>query len=131
MDTTVTTVTDRVQAGAALLDQAYVNRDVAWWDQVDLDRLDMASGALCVVAQTVGRSPDPDRACWCGEADCDRTRSIGSYAVGLDVLGIDQDNDLDAMDLGFTTGGMHGFRELEDTWRELILARRASAAASE
>lgn len=124
MDTAVTaSVAERVARGAALLDQAYVNRDVAWWDQVDLDRLDLYSPAWCVVAQTVGRH-DPERPCWCGEEGCLDT-TPGSYEEGVEVLGLAWDQ---VHAHGFA--GLEGHQALRAAWDEVILARRQAPRAT-
>lgn len=121
MDTATSTVADRVARGAELLDQAYVNRDVAWWDQVDLDTLDMYSPTDCVIAQTVGRFPQP-RPCWCGGAEC-TADTTGDYGDGMTILGLPF---AESADYGFTPDP-HGGAILRDAWRELILARREEA----
>jgi hypothetical protein len=51
----VSTITERVAAGAALLDE----RDPGWWREgithaIDLDRLDMKRGSCCVLGQREG-----------------------------------------------------------------------------
>ena len=121
MDTNVTvTVAERVARGAALLDQAYVNRDVAWWDQVDLNTLDMYSPTSCVIAQTVGRYEGP-HPCWCGAEGCEDA-TIGSYGDGLEVLGL-MDSSVFSEDYGFAVG-VHGHVALRNEWRDTILARR-------
>lgn len=116
--TVAATVAERVARGAALLDQAYVNRDVAWWDQVDLDRLDLYSPAWCVLAQTVGRH-EPGRPCWCGDGECIDT-TPGSFGDGMDVLGLEY---VQSTDHGFTVGP-EGHQALRDAWHNVIENRR-------
>lgn len=62
------TMADRVQRGVALLDQ----RVPDWRERIDVERLDMAVSAHCVLGQLNGghRTPTP-------------------YTAGLDALGLD------------------------------------------
>lgn len=43
----MSTITERVAAGAAFLDE----HDPEWWREIDLDALDLGSGARCVLGQ--------------------------------------------------------------------------------
>lgn len=101
------TIAERVQAGAALLDE----KRPGWDQEIDLDTLALESECLCVLGQLFGK-----------------------FAYGLDVLklprsyvapgseivpyGFDLSRDMDR-DL---------YPSLNDAWKALITARREAAS---
>jgi hypothetical protein len=104
--TTTLTITGRVTAGAAWLDE----QRPGWWqpDRLDLDKLDMSCGCCC----------------------------IGGQVFDEDAQDRDVDTGYDVTELLFNGDGFelrrHGFADdgpryaqLSNAWRELILARRA------
>ena len=106
--TTVPTVAERVQAGAAWLDE----HESGWVDRIDLDRLDINSECQCILGQLHGsyKAAPPVQ---------DAADANGAH---YGVLGW-------AIPLGFgldwwdcKTDG----RELTAAWRELIATRRAA-----
>jgi hypothetical protein len=113
MATREATVTDRVARGAALLDSyggfADEPSDEAWWNQIDLDKLDMRIGY-----------PDFDNGC-----GCILTQLYGGFGIGKDELEIDS---LEAEEFGFEAMGVPlniEYEALLEVWSELIEARRS------
>src|SRR5437764_14197069 len=101
----MSTITRRVAAGAAFLDQ-----EIPGWDRlIDLDRLDIGSGCRCVLGQ-INRNED---------------NPALSYDLGMTVLGLD---DRDSGTLG-VNGDRRDLYALTDEWRAVIAARREAAAA--
>lgn len=94
---------ERVHRGALRLDQARPG----WWqpDRIDLDRLDMAMNTDDVLGQLDGHYKD------------------GCHLLGLLPYGIESDF------LGFSEFWVRDYPALTVAWRQLIIARRASAAA--
>jgi hypothetical protein len=119
---TMETMTERVVRGAALLDE----RMPGWEAKIDLDRLDLNSAWDCVLGQLYGQDDRngydrgklmldmslpiaADHGFSQFGPGCPRTRALG-----------DQDRDeLLAIN--------EAYRELTNTWRDLILSRRAAA----
>jgi hypothetical protein len=133
----VATVSDRVAAGAAFLDE----HDPEWWRaggrrSIDLEAIDLESPHLCVLGQ------------WCPVewiADSGFTTRYDAAAERLSGLSgmdeIDQDvHQVDrwAMPLGFQAEADDDdfdaadieFKELTAEWRRVIEARRAEAAGT-
>jgi len=109
MATKEPTVTERVTAGAALLD----NELEGWEASVKLDRLDMSVGAKA----------------WNDTSDvpcgCILMQLYGSYVEGKTELGI---GGPEAEELGFEAMEwpvQEEYNELHDAWNELIGKRRA------
>lgn len=98
MGCAVSTLDERVAAGAAFLDERYPG----WVERIDLDGLEMDDCANCIIGQAVGnyfdlfRMPDQD----------DRAAS----------LGFNTEAEEHPWDMG----------RLEHAWRRLIEARRTS-----
>jgi hypothetical protein len=117
----VSTITERVERGAALLDE----KRPGWWRDIDLGTLDIASRCGCVIGQLAGLTGAQDR----GLAYEWATRQLG---VGWS----------DEIPMGFeapTTREFGGDRvpviaaeydALTAAWADLIAARRAAASVT-
>lgn len=106
--TTVPTIPERVQAGAAWLDET----EPGSVDRIDPDQLDLASICDCILGQIHGDYDDARDA-----------RLQGSdYAAASYGFTIWPDHAPDGMNTG------EEFAALTEAWRELIAARRAGGA---
>lgn len=120
----MTTITERVAAGAAFLDE----HDPEWWREIDLDKLNLASSEVCVLGQrcplevladfervSVGELTEDD--------DIDRY-----YAYGEALMRATGDQGRVfgwAAELGFASEvGTYG--DLTAEWKRLIEARRSA-----
>lgn len=109
--TTVPTVAERVQAGAAYLDE----HEPGWVDRIDLETLDINSQCQCILGQLHGsyRDAPPVEAA----ADADGSHyGVLAWAIPLG-FGMNWNDCI--------TDG----RKLTAAWRELISARRAGGEA--
>lgn len=116
-------ITERVERGAALLD----DKRPGWWQQIDLDTLDVRAKCDCVLGQ-VAAAP--------GDFRYDR------YVHGLDIVRLDG---WQAPHYGFDydvrineeacceeneRAIIAAYAALTQAWRDLILARRAAASVA-
>lgn len=92
----MSTLRDRVEAGAAMLDKIRSKRLKPWRDKIDLDRLDLNSGCNCVIGQV-----------------------YGSYFSAIERLEVGSDNEVE---LGFMPSGP-GW-PLTRAWRKYIKETR-------
>ena len=116
----MSTVADRVAAGAAYLDE----REPGWWQRIDLDRLDLQAQCRCVLGQL---ATDVDRSTlW--ETICERFGVLpfgrkncrpSDSELGFNVLpGYEEcDDDLAAL---------AEYAQLTAEWKALINARRST-----
>lgn len=114
----MSTVTERVAAGAAFLDE----HDPEWWRAdvdraIDLDRLDLGDAGLCVLGQ---RCPVELAAAFratCPEIEWDdeMDAAYSAYLVKLTGLAYDPDDLESRADLA-RWGDAHGFSSSEDAW---------------
>ena len=136
----MSTVAERVERGAALLDV----RDPGWWRAdvdraIDLDRLDLGDGDVCVLGQ---RCPLEAVAAYQArpESDYDDGDEHGRYSAYSELLFSGRwDDRVRRVSLLEATHG-HGFAwmsgdraefdELTAAWRDLITRRRELAAVS-
>jgi hypothetical protein len=110
----MTTITERVAAGAALLDE----RLPGWADKIDLTRLDLSSDCNCILGQHYQGHPNP-------------ISRFGQVANSLCIP------DADCELLGFfcaraedgTPAGDAEYAALTAEWRAVIAARRGVAVA--
>jgi hypothetical protein len=131
----MSTVTERVAAGAAFLDE----HDPEWWRAdvdraIDLDRLRLHLGDSCVLGQrcpvtvlagywgvTIADENEPDEL-----ASGDWTRAYHAYAIELSGLR-DFENLADwGYVRGFVAAG-NVWGELTAEWKRLITGRRAAS----
>lgn len=95
------TITERVAAGAALLDE----KRPGWWRRIDLNTLVLSSPCNCILGQ-----------------------EFDEFWLGLDGLELDRDR---AAELGFDAAGpcdtRSEYASLESAWTDLIEERRAAA----
>jgi len=112
----MTTMTERVEAGAALLDKRLGTR--TWDKRIDLDALNLGSSCNCVLGQLYD-----------GEADGE-----SGYVHGQRVLGIDGFGPAGPAEHGFTVPGFGSsaatWGALTRTWRQLIRERIAARKRS-
>jgi hypothetical protein len=128
-------IPERVALGAAFLDE----HDHPWWREdvenaIDLDRLDMECGDVCVLGQRcpfgtltayLGYTPDPDDP---DEAD-DLEFRYHSYALRLSGISPRESMEDWAVAHGFNRpfgGGGAEYRELTAEWARVIRERRAA-----
>ena len=120
-------VTERVERGAALLDEKRPD----WWQEIDLGELDLRSRCDCVLGQIAGRI-------WVKE-DRNSHYTSGLHLVGLGPLagrdyGFDTDLDPDDCEHGTVEDGEEAvrreFAELTAAWTDLITRRRELAAVT-
>ena len=108
-------ITERVEAGAALLDEKLPG----WWREIDLEKLNLASRCNCVLGQLNGATANTSFA----------------YSAAAAALGVGY---MDEIPLGFEAPSVRGFgsernaqtgeyRALTAAWRDLITSRRAAA----
>lgn len=113
MTTTTATVEQRVQAGAAWLDE----HETGWVDRIDLDRLSLEHCKRCVLGQVFGDYYDAPLA-----GAPYSTEELYAYADAAQPLGF----------TGTRHDEMYGtdeeYAELTEAWRQLIETRRAGAA---
>jgi hypothetical protein len=105
----MTTIDDRVAAGAAWLD---ANRP-GWWQRINLDTLDLGDPCRCVLGQEYGDFADGP------EELVDDTKSV--VANGFDALDFWFVNDRTPRDV------LTELADLTAAWRALITARRTEA----
>jgi hypothetical protein len=96
----IDTITERVQRGAALLDE----KVPGWDDEIDLTRLNINDGSRCIGGQ-LGR----------------RRGKAHFYAGMMEALGLVTPSS--RADHGFCDDG-RGYSLLTLAWRDLIIARR-------
>jgi hypothetical protein len=111
MTTPTLTITDRVSAGAAWLDEHRPD----WWQRIDLDTLDLREPCYCVLGQEYAAEVDLD-----GHGLC-----CNGYQLAVARM-----DDHHPAELGFSADlhlaeSVEFWDQLADAWRELILARRA------
>jgi hypothetical protein len=92
----MSTIAERVAAGAALLDQ----RDPDWWRAIRPADLDIGSCCSCVLGQL-----------------------FGDYDVGMAEVGITEDEDAD---LGFNIYRPTDIAALNAEWKRVITERRSA-----
>jgi hypothetical protein len=98
----VHTVTERVQRGAALLDE----KRPGWWQQIDLDDLNLRDGCTCIGGQLCAR----------------KTGTEEDYLIFMDELGLSR---ADEVRHGFDRAGDDSdYDALTAAWRDLITKRR-------
>jgi hypothetical protein len=95
----VTTVAERVAAGAAYLDE----HQPGWSRFIDLKKLDISSSCRCILGQL-----------------------HGDYEAALFELGMDDEESWQPFDLGFNGAGL-SLSWLSAEWENLIRERRAAA----
>lgn len=98
----MSTVAERVERGAALLDE----KRPGWLDVIDVARLDIGSSCNCVGGQ-VGRA-----------------LHLGTFVDVMGDLGLLVTEEAA---YGFEHDTEAGYEDLTTAWRSLILARRAAA----
>lgn len=104
----MTTIDERVAAGAAWLDE----HRPGWWQRINLDTLDLGDPCKCVLGQEYGQFGNaPDEMWDHGSNAHRRDRAMGFNA--------------EAVDFG---RGDDEFDALTAAWRTLITARRDAAA---
>lgn len=117
----VSTIAERVAAGAAWLDEQMPN----WWNayRIDLSKFDMAAGCGCVIGQLYPAEGY--------EVDEDDEESPFEHAIETGWLDLDERA---AIVLGFyattphTIGGTaREYDRLTTEWRRVITERRAAA----
>jgi hypothetical protein len=94
-------ITERVERGAALLDE----KRPGWWQFIDLDRLDIEDGCDCVAGQLDGTA---------------------NYMRALRRIGL-SGSEADAVSHGFESGDDEEYAGLTEAWRTLIARRRELA----
>lgn len=102
----MSTITDRVAAGAAWLDA----ERPGWVERIDLDRLDLESPCRCILGQEFG---DYFEAIWNEEINTPDTAACGFTVADLAVIG--------------RAAGDREFAALTAEWRRVITERRAAA----
>jgi hypothetical protein len=130
-------ITERVALGAAFLDE----HDEGWWREdvdraIDLDRLNMECGDVCVLGQRcpletltayVGYTPDPD------EPDDADDLEFRYHAYALRLSGISPREPMEnwavahGLNRPFGGGGGAEYRELTAEWKRLLIERRTAA----
>ena len=127
----MTSVTGRVAAGAAFLDE----HDPGWWRAdveraIDLDKLDLSLGDRCILGQ---RCPVEAIVSYLGTTDLDADDLEHGYAAYAEELA-GRFGDHTAMEAwavkhGFNRpygSGKAGYLDLTAEWRRVIEARRAA-----
>lgn len=107
----MSTVTGRVERGAALLDE----KQPGWWRLVDLNRLDISTGCDCVAGQ-VGGFPETMR-------NLDLLSLEAQVAHGFEA---DDDAEEDTPLAAVYSAAGRDYTALTEAWRDLILKRRAA-----
>ena len=109
----VNDITGRVERGAALLDEKRPD----WWQDIDLDRLDISTGCTCVAGQLGGFS--------------ETMRSLGLLPLEAQVAhGFEADDNSDLrtpLAVIYDRADLD-YRALTAAWTDLITARRELAA---
>jgi hypothetical protein len=100
----MTTITERVAAGAAYLDE----REPGWWQRVDIRTFDITSPCKCILGQVY-------------RAAVRVVAGAGGFDYADGYLGVDIEH------LGFDVrpGGEIRYPELEAEWKRVIEQRRA------
>jgi len=105
----VTTIAERVAAGAAFLDE----HDPDWWKRIDLASLNLRSTCHCVLGQLY---PDPD--------DPDESFETATLQLGLSGAVIEASG----FDLPFPEIAEGHYHDLTAEWKRVITARREAAS---
>lgn len=135
------TITERVERGAALLDE----HDPDWWRAdvdraIDLERLNLSDGDACILGQRCPLEAAAAYRARPGSDDWDDKDEHVPYSAFSEVLFGGQWNDKAtraallkaAHDHGFASvgGELSEFFALADAWSDLILGRRAAASVT-
>jgi hypothetical protein len=109
----MTTITERVAAGAAFLDE----HDPEWWRAdveraIDLDTLDLAEGDVCILGQR-----------------CPLAANDQYIAYGVMLSGLQETFAVDhwAVQYGFQADDSAEYDDLTAEWRKVITGRRAAS----
>jgi hypothetical protein len=108
----MSTITERVERGAALLDE----KRPGWWREIDLGRLNLRSGCDCVIGQIGGTLTYSDTVCSLG---ADRTAEEVRFGFEAAEVIKGDDWDWNVQDAEYDA--------LTEAWRDLITGRRAAA----
>jgi hypothetical protein len=114
MTTTTDTVAERVQAGAAWLDE----HRPGWVADIDLDRLVLSSPCRCVLGQLYGSYYNAP------------IKYFDTSDYGFDTLAEDEDLPNDDAGMDAYVAAIDGeYVELTAAWRDLIAARRTGGVS--
>lgn len=128
----MTTIAERVAAGAAFLD----GQDPGWWREIDLESLDLGEPDLCVLGQ---RCPLTVLAAYCSTTPDDPDlaheswRNYTAYAEALSGIQADGESVVDLIEWGDRHGfsnsaSWNSYPELTAEWQRVITTRREATS---